>query len=516
MTGERLPARERGYGLVLTGNREQADLMNRLLPDPGALAFADLSPEETAGENLWLLVTCAGPADWIATADLDYADLLYRRGAASIRWLYVPELPGRLADWPGVGLTQKAWIEKLATAPVLPVEPEKPADQAAQASFGDPEEPGRPFHFNWRNYTVDNYLDREEEPDEPILAGSLFRGDTGLIVAPGGTGKGFGAAQLGAALAAGRSFFGVWEVPRPFRVMYVSAEESQKTVRRRTRGAVRRLGLGPVETREVGGRYLGRSIRGLGNPHLARADGRGGLEKTQALADLDEQVGAFRPDIIFLDHFAKFLPCNEIDNMALTGACGLLEELAVSRHCAVILLHHASKSGPVYARKSDDLFRLLDPSAIRGGSSLAANVRWALMMAPLAEELAIKTVGPEAAGCRAGAYVAARVAKKNEGPAESVFYLKHGEEGFFEPAESIYCEDSQKADALRLAREVAQRARNGSDRPLTASRGVRLTFGWGPTRARKAVELAVEMGLVAESKSSGARGTDLLPVRYER
>lgn len=508
MSGEHTPGREPGRGLVLTGSREQAGLINRLFPDSEALAFADLSPDETAGENLWLLVTCAGPADWIATADLDYADLLYRRGAASIRWLYAPELPGRPAEWPAAGLTPAAWTGKLAEAPLLPVKPEEPAEGDI---FGDPEEPGRPFYFNWRRYTVDNYLDREEEPDEPILAGSLFRGDTGLIVAPGGTGKGFGAAQLGAALASGHSLFGPWEVPRPFRVMYVSAEESQKTVRRRARGAVKRLGLGPVETREAGGRYLCRSIRGMGNPHLVQPDGRGGLEKTQAMIDLYEQAGAFRPDIIFLDHFAKFVPCNEIDNMALTAACGFLEELAVSRHCAVIVLHHASKSGPVFARRADDLFRSLDPAAIRGGSSLAANVRWALMMTPLAGELAAKILGPEAADDRAGVYVAARVAKKNEGRAEGVFYLKHDEEGFFEPVEAVDQEDGSKADAIRLAREVARRESDASARPLTASRGVRLTFGWGTIRAGKAVETAMNMGLVTESRSKSPRGTDLRP-----
>lgn len=511
MSGERLPGLEPGRGLVLTGSREQADLINRLFPDSEALAFADLSPDETAGENLWLLVTCAGPADWIATADLDYADLLYRRGAASIRWLYVPELPGRPAEWPRVGLTPAAWAEKLAGAPLLPIKPEDPAERDDEGDFGDPEEPGRPFYFNWRRYTVDKYLDREEELDEPILADSLFRGDTGLIVAPGGTGKGFGAAQLGAALASGHSSFGPWEVPRPFRVMYVSAEESQKTVRRRARGAVKRLGLCPIETREAGGRYLCRSIRGLGNPHLVQPDGRGGLEKTQALIDLYEQAGAFRPDIIFLDHFAKFVPCNEIDNMALTGACGFLEELAVNRHCAVILLHHASKTGPVFARQTDDLFRSLDPAAIRGGSSLAANVRWALMMTPLTGELAAKILGPAAAGGRAGAYVAARVAKKNEGRAEEIFYLKHDEEGFFEPVEAVDQEEGSKADAIRLAREVARREGDASARPLTASRGVRLTFGWGMLRAGKAVETALNMGLVTESRSRSSRGTDLRP-----
>lgn len=491
---------------ILVADQGQAEILRGM--GLSLRAFEEVEAAEAPGADFCLLVTRAGPSKWQILADAEYAGRLYRWGAARVRWLYVEQLPREPAAWPGCGLTADELAALAAAAPQLPPDLSRPEPEPGA---GD-DRLERPLAFDWQQFTVARYLEAEdEETDEPILVDSLFRGDTGLIVAPGGTGKGFGAVQLGACLAVGQSFFGVWEVPRPFRVLYVSAEESQKTVRRRTRGALSRLGLNPEAARSAAGRYVGRSIRGQGCCHLVRPDGQGGLARTQALADLDQQAEDFRPDLIFLDHFAKFIPVNEIDNMALTTACGFLEELAVGRSCAVILLHHANKSGAVYVRRADDLFRSLDPSVIRGGSSLAANVRWALMMAPLTSEFAVKTLGPAAGSGRAGTYVAARVAKKNEGRGESVFYLRHDQEGFFERVDQGREAAGPEADARRLAQEVARRELDLSAKPLGESTGGREAFGWGGPRSRRAAEKALEMGLVEIVKRVGARGNLLRP-----
>lgn len=359
--------------------------------------------------------------------------------------------------------------------------------------------PTSAFQFDLLSFTGSQYL--RTEPDDPdwLLENSLPRGVFGVIAAPGGTGKGCFSYQLLANLAAGINFFGLWNVPRPLYVLYLTVEESQRVVHRRVRDALLRL---PPDIRnEAAGRFIAKSVQG--DSCLIQKNAIGGVERTQALYDLHKLVTDSLADIVILDHFSKLVPCNEIDNQAMTIACGYLEELAAANNCSVIALHHTNKAGGAFARDKNELHAGLSQSAIRGGSALAACIRWGLTMIPLSEDYAVKVVGERAQGRAGGVYVAARVAKKNEGPSEPVFYLEHGDDALFDLVEPDGVE-SPSGDAEVLAAEVRRRAAAG-DPPLSKT-GDWDILGWGRPRYKNAVEKALANGLLVAIKKEGRGG----------
>lgn len=68
---------------------------------------------------------------------------------------------------------------------------------------------------------------------------------------------------------------------------------------------------------------------------------------------------------------------------------------------------------------------------------------------------------------------------------------------------------SREVDAAALVAEVKRRAEEGLE-PLPVSKAGRYAFEWGETRNKNAVFFAVDSGLLAKQKSSGARGEILM------
>lgn len=483
---------------IVTGDPVEAVGLRALPFGLDVREYSDLSAADIRHRHFCALVTSKSQGDWMADADVRFAQELYSQGAKGVRWLLVEGLPATIQEWPRAGLTEEAFMNMVHNAPL--VEPDK--DYQA-------EKKPRPFQFDWEDFTVANFGD-DDDPPEPILEGSLYRGDTGLIVAAGGTGKGYLAAQLGASLATGSSFFGVWSVPHSMRVLYISAEESQRIVKKKVRGSVDRLDLPADRKMSARERYVGKSIVGLGGASLVRSDGRGGIEKTEHMTDLHLLASSFKPDVIFLDHLSKLCPVNEIDNSALTVVSSYLEELAVAHRCAVLIMHHANKSGPggVFVHSQEELYKALDPSAVRGGTSLVANVRWALLMAPIAEDFAPKLIGDSATGENSGVYVASRVSKKNEGAQEATFYLKHDCDGFFDLVEAAGS-GSVLADAEALVREIERRIADAEE-PLSRAKGYEHLPKWGRRRYSAAVEKGAEMGWLRPIPKALGKGEILI------
>jgi len=470
--------------LVVAGCQYEAAAIRAMGFSLEVEAFQDLTDELILHRRLYLVITVKSPAPWIGS-DLDQGKELLRRGAKAVSWCPILNdsgLPTDPGQWKNSDIAEiEFWQLMEAGTEIQLDEDDEPAPKP------------RPFQFDWEIFTAANFGENDDPP-EPILEDSLNRDESGLLVAPGGTGKNYFAAQLGASLATGTSFFGLWSIPHPMRVLYLSAEESQRVVKKKVRGALDRLDI-PVDQKAAAKeRYVGKSIVGLGGSHLVRPDGRGSIEKTENLTDLHILAASFKPDVIFLDHLSKLCPVNEIDNSALTVVCSFLEELAVTHHCAVLVLHHANKTGGggVFVHSQDELYKALDPSAVRGGTSLVANVRWALLMAPIAEDYAPKVIGESAAGENSGVYVGCRVSKKNEGPQESIFYLKHGYDGFFDLVEAAGS-GSALADAEVLVGEIEHRLTDAQE-PLSRTKGYEQMPKWGRRRYDAAVVKGVEMG----------------------
>lgn len=368
--------------------------------------------------------------------------------------------------------------------------------------------PTSAFQFDFLDFTADHYLRTEPEKPDWLLEQSLPRGVLGVIAAPGGTGKGCFSYQLLANMAAGINFFGIWNISRPMYVLYLTAEESQRIVHQRARDAL--LRLPPDVRREAAGRFVAKSVQG--DSRLILKDNFGELQRTQGYYDLYSLVKDSNADIVILDHYSIMVPCEENSSQAATTACNYLAELAAETNCSVIMLHHTNKAGGVCAKSKDEMHTALSPAAIRGSTGLVASIRWGLTMVPLAEDYAVEVVGKQAGGRASGVYVAARVAKKNEGASESVFYLEHGDDALFDLVEANGDGIRAKADADALAAEVRRREAAGEE-PLSKTGG-KDSLGWGASRYKKAVDYGIAHHLLDEVKKEGRGGGYVLSASF--
>jgi RecA-family ATPase len=350
------------------------------------------------------------------------------------------------------------------------------------------------------------YFNFEAEATEWLFRDSLALGDVAILAGQPGVGKGWLAYQLAAHLSAGLDAFG-WRVEYPWRTLYLTAEENQNVVHRRARAAL--LQIPPGLGREAAGGLQAAAVRG--NVSLVAADRSGFLTPSANFPDLDLLLETLMPGLVVLDTFSRFFPINENDNGALTISFSLLEELAAKHKATILVTHHCSKVGSIFADSAASLKSNLSLQSIRGGSAISGCVRWAAMLVPLTAAYAGKLFGPEAEGRPDGCYVAGRVIKKNEGPGEEIFYLRHGEGGLFEAAAPAF-ESEGLSDAEVLAREVERRHEAG-EAPLAATRGGRDAFLWGGARSKKATEKALEAGLLRVEKKQNGKGNVLVSTK---
>jgi hypothetical protein len=303
-------------------------------------------------------------------------------------------------------------------------------------------------------------------------------------------------------VSAGLNFLD-WKIKEPGSCLYVSAEEAHNDVHRLTRAALQKL---PEDIQaEAAARIHAISVSG--NVSLVETDKTGRLVPSVNFADLDELLDNTSPSLLVLDTFSRFFPINENDNAGLTLCFSLLERLAAKYNTSVIAVHHCSKTGSIFADSESAVKANLGLHSIRGGTAISGCVRWAVMLIPLTAGYAGKLFGPEADEKPDGCYVVGRVVKKNLGPSEGVFYLKHGEHGLFEQAMPAG-QDSGLSDAEILYREVRRREEAGEP-PLSATNGGRDAFLWGATRSKKAAEKAIADGLLVAEKRAGGGGNIL-------
>ena len=296
-------------GVILTGSKSEAEALGRQYPDlTFEYCFAAEKPVE--GKEYTLLVTGQSPDDWKLNAEASWGQNLYLFGAKTVRHYWPSGLPTLVGAWHEGGLTAEELAKRLLAAPVIEFKKPRPIQAI------------RPH-----NGSGLKYLSSEPAPAEWALQGSLPLRSLGVIVAPPGTGKGFLAMQLGACLAGSKSFFSIWEIEHPLCILYLTAEESERTVHVRARGTLERL---PQEVQQgAASRFWAFSVSGCA--HLVEPDGQGGLRPTESYWDLDRLIDTIGPRIVFLDTFSRLVPTPENDNPTVTAACGLLEDL-ISKH----------------------------------------------------------------------------------------------------------------------------------------------------------------------------------------
>ena len=384
-------------------------------------------------------------------------------------------------------------ITRMALARVAEEEAYLQKEAIAQGNSRQGEE-ASPLAIDIAQFSGRRFLAEFPPRYEWLLDRSLRRSCLGAIVGPPGSGKGTFAIQLGVAVAAGVPFLDVWSIPSPGVVLYLSAEDDEAVIHRRSHHALKQLPSDLQDT--AAANFFGVAVHGQVN--LCQSEKASTVKTTVHLSALRSLLEQVRPTLLILDTLARFSGVEENDNPSMTSFCGHLESIISTMGCNIILLHHSNKTAGDCVEDARELSKALTQTAVRGASALAGCIRWGLFMAPMGRNLSLKIIGDEARGRPDGSFVACRVGKKNSGAPETRHYLGRNEQGLLHKVEATGetgAGESAIADAYQLAGEVRRREQAG-EKPLAFTKGGYEAFSWGMTRSENAGKLAVEMGLI--------------------
>lgn len=171
-----------------------------------------------------------------------------------------------------------------------------------------------------------DYLETEPPPPDPILKDVCERGDKVDLIAPPKTKKTFLSLEMGVHLAAGRSRWLDFDIPKRRRVLYINLELRKEWTHRRVRSACRAWGIEPNEIR--------------GWLRIVNARGKGGMVR----AHLVEVAVRENADLVIVDPRYKLHLPGEAENAGegVQGILDLLDALAESGP-AVLVVHHDPK-----------------------------------------------------------------------------------------------------------------------------------------------------------------------------
>ena len=246
-----------------------------------------------------------------------------------------------------------------------------------------------------------------EQPE--FLWNGFLRGSTGGLIAAGGVGKSFLSIGLGVALIAKPDLFPLVEAADPTKkVVYLTAEDPLCILEERMSHFCQELTLN--ELKIVESQFEIHSIQGW-TPELLTKDGFRNEKWINAIKRM-----ATDKDLLMIDTLRKFHKGNENDSGDMTHLTQILDEIATTTECAILFLHHQSKSGTGTS----------DQTASRGSSSLVDNIRYQLSLSRMSETEAEKYGVAENVIQN---FVRVDVSKSNYGKPVIPFYMRRQDGG---------------------------------------------------------------------------------------
>jgi RecA-family ATPase len=201
--------------------------------------------------------------------------------------------------------------------------------------------------------------------------GMLPLGKTGLLVAPGGTGKSNALCQLAVSVASGRDWMG-FDVATPGAVVLALAEEDLAEVHRRLHHAVKVLKLTNEQKALVRKRVLVLPLEAT-NVALTDDEVRGNAAPASALIELRQFLDSREVEwkLMVLDPLSRFAGSEtEVSNAAATRWVQTIESLTALRGGpTVVVAHHATKSSRATGKPEE-----------RGVTAIRDGFRWAMTM----------------------------------------------------------------------------------------------------------------------------------------
>lgn len=245
-------------------------------------------------------------------------------------------------------------------------------------------------------------------PREYVLPG-MIPGTAGSIVSPGGQGKSMLALMLAHCVAGKVDFLGLGEQHQG-RAVYLSAEDGSDILHERLHAIGSRINQ---EQREACAERL--IIEDL-TKHTPNLFDQKWLEAVERLAT-DSRI-------LFLDTLRSFHVGEENDGTQMSVLIGNIRAMAARTGCAIVFLHHSSKSLAVSGQ--GDL-----QQASRGSSVLTDNIRWQAYLAGMTTDEA-KTYGVD--NEQRGYFVRFGISKQNYGAPFQEVWFRRREGGILEPA----------------------------------------------------------------------------------
>jgi regulatory protein RepA len=264
---------------------------------------------------------------------------------------------------------------------------------------------------------IRDFFTREPEPDEYVLPG-LMPGTVGSIVSPGGQGKSILALMLSCLVGGAIDLLDLGIFPMG-NVVYLSAEDSRKILHKRFFHIGAKLDTGQRENCIEGVRTKDLTKH---NPDLING------EHAVAWRDAIEKL-AEGSRLLILDTLRSFHSSDENNSTTMSVLMGYLRAIAARTGCAIIFLHHTSKSSAT-GNTGDQ------QQASRGSSVLTDNIRWQAYLAGMSSEESEKLTDDDGQpiGEDRGYYVRFGISKQNYGSPFTEKWYKRGRGGILEPA----------------------------------------------------------------------------------
>lgn len=186
-------------------------------------------------------------------------------------------------------------------------------------------------------YTAD-WWRRRAIPERVKLIGCINRASRTMLVAPTGAGKTMFAMALAASLAAGTSIFarGVWQAPKPMRVLYIDGEMPLALLRERLIEAVERAG-------DVGDRMTVLTMTDFRD--VGPLNSAGGQDWVNA------QIARFKPDLVIFDNVACLTMGDQKDT-EIWASMKAWQRTITDRDVAQLWIAHANADGSTYGDKT--------------------------------------------------------------------------------------------------------------------------------------------------------------------
>ena len=204
-------------------------------------------------------------------------------------------------------------------------------------------------------------------PQDTTLLG-LPRGEVGVLIAPGATGKSFFTLNL---LLASCGITQNHLIHKNIKILYVSLEDQLDDIQRRLHSY--QLALSLNESSIIEETYLDFLItcyKGADRlivKNLPQAD-------NLLWQGLESNVKATKPDLIIIDTLIKcYEGYEENSNPDMSKVLSFFNELALSNNCSVLLLHHTNKG----ALHKDSTSSQVNS---RGASAIVDNSRWVISL----------------------------------------------------------------------------------------------------------------------------------------